>query len=1373
MANTGSSNVEITASSKKAESTFTRFFKTVEGQGRRFKKSMDGLSPFEKMERDGVRIDKTIGRSLKNLPDHLKPFHSALNETRREFRDLDRQAGKSLDEIADSALKTGVALKDMTSVTSSGKQAIKIIDDISDSVKETQLAVMGLNKEGKLRISSEESEAQMRKFRIEIEKAKESLEEVRDAGDFASYEAGMEVLERKMYDVDRAFVAVSRGGTQYNRMLRELGIVTSATANQSAIAMEAYKDRFIRSVDLMNARATQSSKMMKILPEVSSIVPIDRMFLKIGDSIETMAKRGTAANLALEMLGPRASMKDLSDRIRLINQGLMRMQQVSIALGIAFAAFTAVMFGAAKGPSPADVLAKQAEALANYSEAVQKRTNEIASAWTLFENIQLEKTSGAKLTKNLQEQVKELDMWRQHLSEIGQRAGTEFANYLSQMGPQSAGEVRQIAHMTGPELDKYVALWKEKMSLARKQAETELEGLKRATDQKVKELQDSLTPLGIAIENFQRTWAEAAGPFVKSWGDMAAKVVDAATAIGDLVNKLNQLNPGLSAAAGNFLYLATAIGLMLSPMAIGIGRANGMRAAFTFIVTTLRPLILGFLRIAGMASVVSGAIVIIVGIFMKMWGASEKLRTAVGDLFDVLKSLASTVAAPLIDAFKQISKEFVALINNMVGSKGSNMQSFWKTTGDIVASAVTKITAVIKALQPVFSVVFKIIGSLVVSTFHNIVNVVTSGIAIIQNIFLLFKNLATGNFSAAWGNIKAIFKNALIFIWNYVQLMFVGKMLGAFKGFASSGLALLKAGWTGIRTAAVTIFTAIRDFILKMFTGINSGATKISSGFINGLSKLWSIFWNTTKSIFTTIYNFFKTIFSSIHQFITGRVELTWKIVRGTWNLFLKTTMEIFRALGKGIASIFSSLWKTVTTAAGNIKNGLVNAFNSTLKSAKSIFESLYKSVSGTFSKMVSSAKALPKRIGDGIKGMASYAVAGAADMSKKVGNALVDGINKVTGGVNWVLEKIKVKTRLPKMDRYAKGTDFHPGGPAIVGEEGRELAHIPGIGTTIVGMQGSELLNLPRGSSVLPNKETEDLLSKFYPGYASGIGNFFKGLLNKSIDIWDYISEPKKLLDKVIGKLNIPSMNMGGFLGGIATKGFSTVKDKAGDYIKNKLDDFGAWSGAVPNITGGITSWKPIIIAAAKRMGEVLSSREINGILAQIKRESGGNQRITQSSAVVDVNTLSGNPARGLLQYIPQTFRAYAVKGANNIYSGYDQLLAFFNNKNWRRDLPYGTRGWSPRGARKFAKGGFFLNGPEMGLFGEGGPEMALPLIGKNMQPYSEAVAQNLANITGGNFGSSQEVHNHYWNVNADEINEVQKLVNMVNGLRQGVRKM
>ncbi|EPQ9625336.1 peptidoglycan DD-metalloendopeptidase family protein [Staphylococcus pseudintermedius] len=117
-------------------------------------------------------------------------------------------------------------------------------------------------------------------------------------------------------------------------------------------------------------------------------------------------------------------------------------------------------------------------------------------------------------------------------------------------------------------------------------------------------------------------------------------------------------------------------------------------------------------------------------------------------------------------------------------------------------------------------------------------------------------------------------------------------------------------------------------------------------------------------------------------------------------------------------------------------------------------------------------------------------------------------------------------------------------------------------------------------------------------------------------------------------------------------------------------------------------SAWRSTIVKAAKRMGVNPSNRQINGIIAQIQRESGGDAGITQSTAVRDINAITGNLAQGLLQYVPSTFRNFAVRGHTNIKSGYDQLLAFFNNSNWANDIQYGRSGWGPRGRRRFAGG-------------------------------------------------------------------------------------
>ncbi|MDG0818986.1 phage tail tape measure protein [Staphylococcus equorum] len=120
---------------------------------------------------------------------------------------------------------------------------------------------------------------------------------------------------------------------------------------------------------------------------------------------------------------------------------------------------------------------------------------------------------------------------------------------------------------------------------------------------------------------------------------------------------------------------------------------------------------------------------------------------------------------------------------------------------------------------------------------------------------------------------------------------------------------------------------------------------------------------------------------------------------------------------------------------------------------------------------------------------------------------------------------------------------------------------------------------------------------------------------------------------------------------------------------------------------------WSGDIKKTAKRMGVSLSGTDLKDVISLINTESNGNAGVTQQ--VQDQNS-GGNEAQGLLQYTPGTFGSYAVKGHKNIKNGYDQLLAFFNNKSWRGNLSAwksrmasGLTGWGPTGPRKYENGG------------------------------------------------------------------------------------
>lgn len=162
----------------------------------------------------------------------------------------------------------------------------------------------------------------------------------------------------------------------------------------------------------------------------------------------------------------------------------------------------------------------------------------------------------------------------------------------------------------------------------------------------------------------------------------------------------------------------------------------------------------------------------------------------------------------------------------------------------------------------------------------------------------------------------------------------------------------------------------------------------------------------------------------------------------------------------------------------------------------------------------------------------------------------------------------------------------------------------------------------------------------------------------------------------------------------------------------------------------GGNTITEGMIEAAARKMHVSLPDGFAKDVLRVALSES-GNRNIQQQ--IHDVNS-GGNEAQGPLQFTPQTFKAFAMPGHTNIHNPYDELLAFFNNSDWRNSIGWTTIlgqrkfDWlhsGPQGHRRFANGGIAT---KPSIFGEAGPEMAIPLSTDKLSRSRELVAQALA---------------------------------------------
>ncbi|MCY7542169.1 hypothetical protein P9173_13630 [Bacillus safensis] len=126
-----------------------------------------------------------------------------------------------------------------------------------------------------------------------------------------------------------------------------------------------------------------------------------------------------------------------------------------------------------------------------YKNALKDRTDSIYNAIGLFDSVTTEKVSGSKLLGNLQSQIDRMKGFQSDLSKLTGSAPKEFVDELRQMGVGSADQIKAIASMSAPELDKYISLWREKHSMASEQATKELADLKNATTKKITELRNA------------------------------------------------------------------------------------------------------------------------------------------------------------------------------------------------------------------------------------------------------------------------------------------------------------------------------------------------------------------------------------------------------------------------------------------------------------------------------------------------------------------------------------------------------------------------------------------------------------------------------------------------------------------------------------------------------------------------------------------------------------------------------------------------------------------------------------------------------------------------------------------------------------------
>ncbi|MEG9197588.1 phage tail tape measure protein [Lactococcus lactis] len=346
---------------------------------------------------------------------------------------------------------------------------------------------------------------------------------------------------------------------------------------------------------------------------------------------------------------------------------------------------------------------------------------------------------------------------------------------------------------------------------------------------------------------------------------------------------------------------------------------------------------------------------------------------------------------------------------------------------------------------------------------------------------------------------------------------------------------------------------------------------------------------------------------------------------------------------------------------------------------------------------------------------------------SRDLINSFIDGIN----GVLNFLHKGWGNIGHVSLKGFATGTrGLAQDETALVGEEGFELAHHPSRGIFAIGQQGPEIRNLKAGTSILPHSMSKEFLSLTanLPAHADGVSGFLSDALGwvKSTykDVTSVISKgPKGVVEAIYNGLGLDNLenDFPPVVTRMAKGSAQTAEDNfikfLQSFFKKAESDAGGSQGSPSG--SGVQRWAGQVKQALAANGLSTSQDMIDRVLRQIATESSGNEKAVQGD-IGDINNVTGDLAKGLMQTISATFNAYKFPGHGDIFNGYDNLLAALNYAKSR----YGSSLSFLGNGHGYENGGI-INAHGFYEIAEGNrPEMVIPL-----DPQKKSRANQLLN--------------------------------------------
>ncbi|MGG4305924.1 phage tail protein [Bacillus wiedmannii] len=680
-------------------------------------------------------------------------------------------------------------------------------------------------------------------------------------------------------------------------------------ANDEIMKLDRMKQASIlQTIGMLNNMSTTSSKLQGNLQRMGNpLYNVSRGALAATNAMERLANRSSAAQLALEFLGPTANMKQLNDQIRIINQSVMGMGQAFLVVGAG-----AVMFYGKLHKANMEMNPKYAKAykdmMESLTEALQPMRDAFAALMIPIYNFV---NTMAKMVIAFNE------------------AHPTLAKFI------------QGTMMLVPALTLLLLPLGAGMGL--------LKGYRAAFAALWMIIKPAVMVLAMASPV---AWALAAAITGLALGFTYAykNIEPFRNAINNVITVFKAFWQVLQGNSDGAASMLTSLGM--SP--------ENTRAIISF-GETVRGVI------ETIKQVFSSFAVFMQGIFA-LFAGDEENGTALLKSLGMNQATITTVVNT-VSSIKQAISEFLSGIWSFMTAIGNQIAQFWLENGSQIKQAFSDCWSVaseiIKSVMPIIVAVFQfawpIIKEIVIGTLEAIRDFIQGILKVILGIVKVFSSLFTGDWAGVWEGVKEIWFGALEAIWGYLQLWGVGRVLKWVGKFGDDIGRLFGKFWGDIKKIWNDALADLYVFFGSKLETITRLAQSWGGMFKNFFVGIWdaiiggiqnkmnnvvsAIGWVLGQAV-NTVQRFVSYFFTIGQQMISGLINGIYsyanKLIDQVFNIgrSIKDTITGFfrihspsrvmrdigvyvgQGLDQGMDSMINSLVRTALDMASAVKDG-------------------------------------------------------------------------------------------------------------------------------------------------------------------------------------------------------------------------------------------------------------------------------------------------------------------------------------------------------------------------------------------------------------------------------------------------------------------